>query len=169
MATFVQTEGGSPGSPEMSFLYELGISDFVQNIADLLCEPNSSQPRKGVVAGYMDDLCWAAPFEKMVDVIKFVKTRGPAYGYNLNMKKSIYLMAPTSRSFSQQELIERINVLARLGLPIDNIKVHPRIINCCQPYASSAVLAKRSVQWGCKILGAFVGTDDYVEWITPGS
>ena len=60
VATFVQSEGGSPGSPEMSFLYELGICEFVKNIADLLYDPNSSQPRKGVVAGYMDDLCWAA-------------------------------------------------------------------------------------------------------------
>ena len=33
---FQQTEGGSPGSPEMSFLYELGISTFINNIADLL-------------------------------------------------------------------------------------------------------------------------------------
>ena len=32
VATFVQAEGGSPGAPEMSFLYELGISEFVQNI-----------------------------------------------------------------------------------------------------------------------------------------
>ena len=79
VATFVQSEGGSPGSPEMSFLYELGISDFVQNIADLLCDPNSSQSRKGILTGYMDDLCWAAPFAKMVDAIKFVKSRGQAY------------------------------------------------------------------------------------------
>ena len=91
VATFVQSEGGSPGSPEMSFLYELGICEFVKNIADLLYDSNSSQPRKGVVAGYMDDLCWAAPFAKMVDIIEFVKSRGPSYGYNLNMKKSIYL------------------------------------------------------------------------------
>ena len=27
-----QSEGGSPGSPEMSFLYELGISSFIKNI-----------------------------------------------------------------------------------------------------------------------------------------
>ena len=33
---FTQSEGGSPGSPEMNFLYELGISDFVQSVADLL-------------------------------------------------------------------------------------------------------------------------------------
>ena len=54
VATFVQTEGGSPGSPEMSFLHELGVSDFVQNIADLLYDSNSSQPRKGVATGYME-------------------------------------------------------------------------------------------------------------------
>ena len=66
VANFVQSEGGSPGSPEMSFLYELGISEFVQNIDDLLDDSNSSQPRKGVVSGYMDDLQWATPFERIV-------------------------------------------------------------------------------------------------------
>ena len=71
-------------------------------------------------------------------------------------------MAPERRHLSCQESLERINVLVNLGLPIDNIKVHPHIINCCQPSVSPIVLAKRSVQWGCKILGAFVGTDEYV-------
>ena len=28
-----QLEGGSPGAPEMSFLYELSISDLVSNVA----------------------------------------------------------------------------------------------------------------------------------------
>ena len=32
VARFTQSEGGSPGSPEMNFLYELGISDFVQSV-----------------------------------------------------------------------------------------------------------------------------------------
>ena len=47
----------------------------------LLYDSNSSQPRKGVVSRYMDDLQWAALFERMVEVIKFVRERGPAYGY----------------------------------------------------------------------------------------
>ena len=67
----------------------LGINDFVQNVADLLYDPNSSEPRKGVVAGYIDDLYWAASFTKMVEVVKFVIDRGPAFGYNLNMKKYV--------------------------------------------------------------------------------
>ena len=29
VASFTQSEGGSPGSPEMSFLYELSISELV--------------------------------------------------------------------------------------------------------------------------------------------
>ena len=32
VARFTQSEGGSPGSPEMNFLYELGVSDFVQKL-----------------------------------------------------------------------------------------------------------------------------------------
>ena len=57
----------------MSFLYELGVSEFARSVADLLYDANSSQPRKGVASGYVDDLQWAAPFAKMVDVIKFVR------------------------------------------------------------------------------------------------
>ena len=98
--------------------------------------------------GYRDDLCWAAPFTKMVDVIRFVKSRGPAYGYNLNMKKSTYLMAPGGSRLSQHELFERINVLVSLCLPIDNIKVHPHIISCCQPSVSPTTLAKKKRSMG---------------------
>ena len=45
-------------------------------------------------------------------------------------------MAPGGSCLSQHEFFERINVLVSLGLPIDNIKVHPHIISCCQPSVS---------------------------------
>ena len=70
-----QTEGGSPGSPEMSFLYELGISSFIKNIDDLISSTNLPFSEKGIVTSYIDDLYWAAPFEKMVEVIKFVQEK----------------------------------------------------------------------------------------------
>ena len=69
----------------------------MSSIDQLMFDSNASQSREGVVSGYMDDLQWAAPFEKMVHVIKFVRDVGPDYGYNLNMDKSIYLMAPIGR------------------------------------------------------------------------
>ena len=154
----MQSEGGSLGYPKMSFLYELGISEFMQSIADLLYDSNSSQPRKGVVSGNMDDLQWAAPFEKMVEVIKLVRERGPAYGYSLDMDKPIYLMAPIGRDILQDELFDRVNLLKSLGVPTQNIKAHPQ----CQSFLSPMVLTKRRIEWGCKILGAFVGADEYV-------
>ena len=94
----------------------------------------------------------------MIEVIRFVMVRGPAYGYNLNMKKSVYLMAPLGRDISQRDLDVRIRALTNLGIPVDNIKIHPD----CQSFASPSVLVKRRVEWGFKILGAFVGTDEYV-------
>ena len=67
-------------------------------------------------------------------------------------------MAPTRRGLSQNELFERVNALMNLGVPIENIEVHPQ----CQSFVSPTVLAKRRIEWGCKILGRFVGTDEYV-------
>ena len=109
---------------------------LIQSVADLLHDVGSSQYRKGVVAGYIDDLYWAAPFEKMIQVIRFVMDRGPAYGYNLNMKKCVHLMAPFTRKISQRDLDVRLHALINLGIPIDNIKVHPD----CQSFVSSSVL-----------------------------
>ena len=103
-------------------------------------------------------LYWAANFDKMVEVIKFVLERGPAYGYNLNMKKSIYLMAPTAMKLSEHEIKRKIQVLNDLGVPTQNIKVHPD----CQLNVSSVLADERRAEWGIKILGAYVGTDEYV-------
>ena len=113
-------------------------------VADLLHDFDSLRARKGVVVGYIDDLYWAAPFEKMIEVIKFVMHRGPAYGYNLNMKKCIYLMAPLGRDISQRELDVRMHALINLGIPIENIKVHPD----CQFSASPSITIKRRIEWG---------------------
>ena len=135
VASFTQSEGGSPGSPEMSFLCELGISEFVKSIDDLMIDSNASQPRKGVASGHMDDLQWAAPFERMAQAIKFVRERGPDYGYNLYMDKSIYLMAPIGRDISQDELFYRVNLLMTLGVPIQSIKVHPQRQSFVSPTA----------------------------------
>ena len=73
-------------------------------------------------------------------------------------------MAPWGNrlTLTQEEFLERINVLVSLGLPTDNIKVHPHVISRCQPSVCPTVLVNRSIQYGCKILGAFVGTDEYV-------
>ena len=43
-------------------------------------------------------------------------------------------------------------------MPIQNIKVHPQ----CQSFVSPMVLTKRRIEWGCKVLGSFIETNEYV-------
>ena len=110
------------------------------------------------MSGYMDDLQWAAPFERMVQVIiiKFVRDRGLYTDTVLiwtSLSSSAYLMAPIGRGdISQDELFCRVNLLTTLGVPIQNIRVHPQ----CQSFVSPAVLTKRRLEWGCKVLGSFL-------------
>jgi len=119
-----QPEGGSPGSPEMSFFYELGISTFIKNIDDLLRSTNASLSDQGIVMSYIDDLYWATPFQKMIEVIKYVQLNGPTYGYTLNMNKCKYLLAP-SVILDEIELNCRLHIIMELGFPMSNIKIHP--------------------------------------------
>ena len=42
-ARFNQSEGGSPGASETSLIYELGVNEFAQSVADLLYYPNSTK------------------------------------------------------------------------------------------------------------------------------
>ena len=81
MEKFVQSEGGSPGAPEMSFLYELGLNELVQNVANLLHKPDRLAPKRGLVCGYIDDLYWTATFSKMVKAIEDVGLERMPYGF----------------------------------------------------------------------------------------
>ena len=66
----------------------------------------------------------------------------------INMKKSIYLMAPTAMKLSEHETKRKIQVLNDLGVPTQNIKVHPD----CQLNVSSVLADERRAEWGIKIL-----------------
>jgi len=141
-----QSEGGSPGSPEMSFLYELSISPFIKNIEALCSSTNASITDEGIVMSYIDDLYWAAPFNKMVEIIEFVQLKGPNYGYNLNMDKCTYLLAPAV-TLDENELNRRLDIIMQLGFPRSNIKIHPDT----QQGISRELYQLRSEQWGCKV------------------
>ena len=102
----------------------------------------------------MDDLYWTAPPDKMLEIIEFVLNRGPDYGYKLNMDKSIYLIAPCDRPLSDDELDVKVQKIVDLGVPACNIKIHPS----CQ--IGSIHESFRRDNWGFKVLGAFIGTDE---------
>ena len=153
-----QSEGGSPGSPEMSFLYELSISPFIKNIEALCSSTNASITDEGIVMSYIDDCYWAAPFIKMIEIIEFVQLNGPKYGYNLNMDKCTYLLAPAV-TLDENELNRRLDIIMQLGFPRSSIKIHPDT----QQGISRELYQRRSEQWGCKVLGAFIGSKEFIK------
>ena len=67
-------------------------------------------------------------------------------------------MAPSTQRLSSDELHRRIRLLIAPGVPAQNIKIHPD----CEFGVSSALVDKRKAEWGFKILGAYVGTDEFV-------
>ena len=92
----------------------------------------------------------------MIEIIRFVKERGPEYGYRLNLGKYLYLLSPnTSDRLSVDQKIART---LDLGTPIENIKVHPD----CEPDAPREFILTREREYGFKTLGSFVGTDSFV-------
>ena len=106
-------------------MYESGINEFIEYMTESLHVPDSMGSKKKVIPGYIDDLCWAATFGKMIEVIKFMMARVPACGYRFNMKKCIYLMAPTTERLDYESLRPRVQLLTSLGIPFENIKIHP--------------------------------------------
>ena len=76
----------------------------------------------------------------------------------LNMNKCKYLMAP-SVILDEPELNRRLDIIVQLGFPISNIKIHPDT----QPGISRQLYQSRSEQWGCKVLGAFIGSKEFIK------
>ena len=55
-----------------------------------------------------------------------VQKRGPDFGYHLNLGKSFYLMSPPDgRSPNEPPVQDKIDLLVRMGVNIDNIRLHP--------------------------------------------
>ena len=119
---------------------------------------NSHHTDIGVITAYIDDLYWAAPFQKMIEIIKYVQLNGPSYGYTLNMNKCKYLLAP-SITLTEAELVHRLDVIMELGIPMSNNKIHSNT----QQNIPMELYQSRLKQWGFKVLGAYVGTKEYIK------
>ena len=137
-----QSEGGGPGSSEASLLYELSVNEFAQSVTSLLRDPNDQLDYNGAFAGYIDDLRWAAAFDKTVEATKLALERGPAYGYKLSVRKSVYLTAPTATKSSAHETKRKTQTLNELGAPTQNAKARPD----CRLDASIALADERRAE-----------------------
>ena len=74
------------------------------------------------------------------------------------MDKSIYLMAPPVNPLNDLQWNTRIKLLTDRGILRENIRLHPN----CQPEKDDYLKQQRAEKWGFKVLGAYVGHNEYI-------
>jgi len=102
----------------------------------------------GFTKFYADDGNINADFNNMVEIIDFIKSEGPKWGYNINLNKGTYLLGRTG---NQNTAMERKQRLMEMGIKEDIIKIHPED----DP--------DNTAKYGCKILGSYIGSDEFVK------
>ena len=133
-------EGIQQGDVLSMWFYAMAIHPLLQRLRDILGSD-------GFTKWYADDGYVNAPFEKMIEVIDAVKTLGPAVGYYVKISKGTYLLGKCS---DLETANYRKNQLIGLGLDENTIIIHPENDPSTQNI------------YGCKILGSFIGTDEYI-------
>ena len=111
----------------------------------------------GIISTIIDDISIATTFDKMVDALNILVEKGKEVGYFINFDKTQYLMSPVD---NHDELDRRMNILLNLGFKEDMIKIHPDSVSIDN---KPIVLQERKVEYGVKLLGAFLGDSEYIK------
>ena len=112
---------------------------------------------EGIISTIIDDISIATTFDKMVDALNILVEKGKEVGYFINFDKTQYLMSPVD---NHEELDRRMNILLNLGFKEDMIKIHPDSVSIDD---KPIVLQERKVEYGVKLLGAFLGDSEYIK------
>ena len=132
-------EGVQQGDILATLLFALAIHPLLQRIKELL--------GNDFAKWFVDDGNIATNFNKMYEVLRLLIQIGPSYGYILNLKKCVYLLA---RCDTNAEAISRKNIIINLGFDPNNIRIH----------SDNGGLY---INHGLKILGAWIGHKDFIQ------
>ena len=148
-----QEEGLGPGATETSWLYDLAVAPLIEQVQQAICDEDT----QGIISTIIDDISIATTFDKMVDALNILVEKGKEVGYFINFDKTQYLMSPVD---NHDELDRRMNILLNLGFKEDMIKIHPDSVSIND---KPIVLQEREVEYGVKLLGAFLGDSEYIK------
>jgi len=132
-------EGYHQGDCLASWLFCLTIQPLLKLIKDSVGE-------EAFVKFFIDDGNIAAKYPVMKQILDIIVTQGPDYGFKLKINKGTYMIG---RCATTEEALQRKQELInRYGFDESIIRLHPD--NNGDP-----------VQYGCKVLGSFIGNDEY--------
>jgi hypothetical protein len=124
-----------------------------------------------VIQFFVDDGNLCGPHEEMIEAVRYLQQRGPQrFGYRIKSTKGAYLIGKCG---SFQQALERFQALTseehRINLSPAIVKIHPEDLS--EGDAADADLpekyrimgdVQRRQDYGVKMLGAYVGSDEYV-------
>jgi hypothetical protein len=142
--------GFHQGDVLATWLYIMSIQPMLKRIIDHV-EREFGREEVVHVKFYVDDGNFMAPHHIMLSIISLLENAYDEFGYRLKKNKGSYLLG---RCGSAEEANARAQGLIERGFSPEIIKIHPE--NCEDKDAAK-------VKYGTKMLGAFLGTDEYIQ------
>ncbi len=98
---------------------------------------------------YADDGNILAPFEIMKKIIELLHVQGPAYGYYMKKDKGAYIMGVNNAEVSKSNF--------------EYLKDRYNFDQSICKYNPNTFLGTTEADYGCNVLGSFVGSDAYIQ------
>ena len=158
-------EGTQQGCTLGSLLYGLATLPLVETLQDMITV-------RGKAAFFCDDGNIAAPHENMLACMKYLRDKGPKYGYIMHMNEGTCLLGKCG---SMRLALNRRQNVIELGFHPTMVKIHPDdmldndlqedddidedLVQC----ELAMPMEQRLLEYGANVLGIFFGTDEYIE------
>jgi len=162
--TITSDEGSHQGCTLGNFLCAMAFLPLLNLISSILQSTGFSK-------FFVDDGNICAPFEKMLQVLECLINVGPKFGYQMHLSKGTYLLGKCG---SLSLALERKSKICELGIDPSIVKIHPDdyalasndelVVSGIDPFLLTDREISHHVKllYGAKILGSFVGTNEYI-------
>ena len=148
ITSVISEEGLHQGDVLGTWGYIMAIQPMLEDLHTQLRSKFGDEV-EALVKFYVDDGNIAAPHHVMLFILDFLRAEGPKYGYKIKPTKGKYLLGSC---LDLEEAKRRKQALVEKGLSPSIIVLHP-----------SDDSGVATLEYGVKMLGSYVGHDDFIE------
>jgi len=149
-----QEEGSQQGCVFGGTLFNIATLDLYQRLDSVVKGTGEERDDRAFFKAYFDDGTMLASNRKMQEALSLMATEGQTIGCLVNAKKTVVFLGPCGGFSNAMEEVQRY---VQLGLPVDNIRIHPSDVNQ-QWVGYKTKVAKR---YGTRFLGGAIGSDAF--------
>ena len=141
-------EGSQQGCNLGNFLCGMAFLPFINGISSII---QRAQVDASFVKFFVDDGNIFSPFEIMLDILGYMRSEGPKFGYHMNLAKCVYLLG---RCDSFETAMSKKRHLMSHGLLSENIHIHPDNYLGVEQFDE---------KYGVKVLGSYIGSPEFIK------